>query len=80
MKRMTEHKLAVKRGDTNNSIAVHVWDAQHHVDWEGAKIRESEPNPLKRKVLEAIHIQAQDNSNNLDSGLQLSHIIMATFH
>ena len=43
MKRMTEHKLAVRCGDTNNGIAVHAWDAQHHVDWEGAKIRETEP-------------------------------------
>ena len=39
MKRMTEHKLAVGRGDTNNGTAVHAWDAQHLVDWEGAKIR-----------------------------------------
>ena len=73
-KRITEHKLAVKRGDTNNGIAVHAWEAQHHVDWEGAKVRDTEPNLWKRKVLEAIHIQAQENNNNLDSGLQLSHI------
>ena len=40
MKRMTEHKLAVRRVDTNNGMAaVHALDAQHHVDWEGAKIR-----------------------------------------
>ena len=73
MKRMTEHKLAVRRGDTNNGIAVHAWDAQHHVDWEGAKIRETEPHLWKRRVLEAIHIQTQRN-NNLDGGLQISHI------
>lgn len=36
MKRITEHKLklAVKCGDTNNGIAVRVWEAQHQVDWE----------------------------------------------
>ena len=56
MKRITEHKLAVKCGDRNNSIAVHAWDTQHHVNWEGAKVRETEPNTWKRKVLEAIHI------------------------
>ena len=77
MKRMTEHKLAMKCGDTNNGIAVHAWDAQHHVDWDDAKIRETELNPWKRKVLEAIHTQAIENNNNLDSGLQLSHLWQA---
>ena len=53
----------------------HAWDAQHHVDWEGAKIRETEPHLWKRRVLEAIHIQTQrNNNNNLNSGLQISHI------
>ena len=50
-KRMTEHKLAMKRGDTNNSIAVHAWEAQHHVNWEGAQLKVSEPNTWKRKIL-----------------------------
>ena len=43
-KRKTEYKLVVKRGDTNNGTAVHAWEAQHHVDWEGAKVRDTEPN------------------------------------
>ena len=46
---MTEHKLTVRQGDTDNSIAAHVWDAQHHVDWEGAKIRETEPQLMEEK-------------------------------
>ena len=44
MKRMAEHKLVVKRGVTNSGIVVYAWDAQHHVNWEGAKVRETEPN------------------------------------
>ena len=47
-KRIAKHKLAVKRGDTNNGIAVHAWEAQHHVDWEGAKVRDTEPNVEKK--------------------------------
>ena len=42
-KRMTEHNLAVKQGDTNNGTAVNAWDAQHHVNWEDAKVKESKP-------------------------------------
>ena len=37
-KRLVEHKAAVRRGDTNNGIAVHAWDHQHRVDWEKASV------------------------------------------
>ena len=36
-KRIAEHRAAVRRGDKNNGVVVHVWE-QHHVDWEGGKI------------------------------------------
>ena len=36
-KRMTEHKVVVRRGDRKNGIAVHVQDYDHRVDWEGAQ-------------------------------------------
>ena len=61
-KRITEHKLEVKRGDTSNGIAVHAWEAQHHVDWESAKVRDTESNLWKGKLLEAIHIPTLENS------------------
>ena len=39
-KRITEHKNAVKNGDRKNGdrkngLAVHAWDEEHRVDWEG---------------------------------------------
>ena len=37
-KRLMEHKAAVRRGDTNNGIAVHAWDHQHRVDWESRNL------------------------------------------
>ena len=54
---ITEHKYAVKTGDRKNGVAAHAWDEGHRVDWEGAKILESEPQCLKRRVLEAIWIK-----------------------
>ena len=78
MKRMTEHKLAVRRGDTNNGIAVHAWDA-HNTMLTGKVQRSERPHLWKRRVLEAIHIQTQRNNNNLDSGLQISHILWHPF-
>ena len=38
-KRMMEHKAAVRRGDRNNGIAVHAWDEDHRINWEGANIK-----------------------------------------
>ena len=35
-KRLTEHKGAVRRGDSKNGIAVHVQKHDHRVDWEAA--------------------------------------------
>ena len=55
--RLVEHKAAVRRGDTNNGIAVHAWDHQHRVDWEKASVLKQEPGYWKRRVLEAIEIQ-----------------------
>ena len=42
-KRLVEHKAAVRRGDTNNGIAVHAWDQQHRVDWENASVLRQQP-------------------------------------
>ena len=52
IKRITEHKYAVKTGDRKNGVVVHAWDEGHRVDWEGVKILESEPHYLRRRVLE----------------------------
>ena len=73
-KRMMEHKAAVRRGDWNNGIAVHAWDEDHRIDWEGANIKEVEQQLWKRKALEAVHIHMQPNTNNLDRGLILSDV------
>ena len=66
---MTEHQAAVRRGDTNNGIAVHAWSEGHQVDWEGAKVIAVAPNLWKRKVVEALLIQSTTPNMNLDCGL-----------
>ena len=73
-KRLMEHKAAVRRGDTNNGIAVHAWDHQHRVDRENASVLKQEPGYWKRRVLEAIEIQRHAENTNLDCGLTLNSI------
>ena len=73
-KRLVEQKAAVRRGDTNNGIAVHAWDQQHRVDWENASVLRQQPGYWKRRVLEAIEIQRHVDNTNLDCGLTLNSI------
>lgn len=72
--RIKEHKYAVSRGDMKNGVAAHAWTRQHKVDWSSAKVRSVEQFLWKRKVLEAIHIQRETSTSNLDCGLQLNPI------
>ena len=68
--RRREHQYAVKK-DMKNGIAAHACQ-QHSVDWDGAKMRCTEQHLWKRNVLEAIHIQQEHSTSNLDCGLQLN--------
>jgi hypothetical protein len=45
--------VTLRRGDQNNEIAVHVWDENYRIDWEGTNIREMEQQLRKRKALRA---------------------------
>ena len=71
-KRLSEHKNAVKKNDTNNGIAVHAWNLQHQVNWEAAETIATEGHYWKRRVLEALHIHQQQQSSNLDCGLAIN--------
>ena len=73
-KRMAEHKTAVKNGNQNNGIAVHVWNSDQRIDWEEAKVRAVPPYYWERRVTEALHIQQQGSTMNLDCGLYVSPI------
>ena len=53
---MTEHQYAVKK-NMKNGIAAHACQHQHSVDWDAAKVRCTEQQIWKRRVLEAIYMQ-----------------------
>ena len=70
-KRLVEHKYAVKKGDRKNGIAVHAWDKEHRINWEGAEVIGTEPHLFRRKLLEAIWIYKSRDNTNLDCGVTI---------
>ena len=70
--RLKEHKYAVKTYDTNNGVAVHAWDNDHHVNWDATRVVAVEHHLTKRRVLESLHIREQRKTSNLESGYILS--------
>ena len=71
-KRLTEHKGAVRRYDRKNGIATHAWDRDHKVNWEEARVIQTEPFYWKRRVLEALWIKGRGTTSNLDCGLTVN--------
>ena len=78
--RLKEHKYAVRTGNMKNGLAAHAWNNDHQVDWEMAKVRLQEQHYWKRKVLEAIHIQKEERTSNLDIGLNINSIWTPILH
>ena len=68
--RMSEHKRAVKNGDSNNALAVHVKQSGDNIQWEEANILIREEHWTKRKIKEGIAIKEKNNLN-LDKGFQI---------
>ena len=69
--RMSEHKRAVKNGDSNNALAVHVKQSGHNIQWEEANILIREGHWTKRKIKEGIAIKEKKNNLNLDKAFQI---------
>ena len=72
--RLIEHKVAVKKCDNKNGIAVYAWKSGHQVEWEPAKVTEVVHNLAHRRIAEALHIYLTPNMTNLDCGLTLNSI------
>ena len=68
---MTEHKRAVRNGDQNNALAVHVSKTQHSIQWEEAEVVTKEEHWTKRKIKEGLTIRDRRNNLNLDQGFQI---------
>ena len=52
-----------------NSSTKYMWENEHRVNWEAAKVRLVEHNCKKRRVLEAIIIKKEKLTSHLDCGL-----------
>ena len=72
--RLKEHKRAVKSNQSTNGIAVHADKTGHDIQWDSAQVLEHEPKWWKRRYKEALRIQAESTTMNLDQGLQLNSI------
>ena len=66
--RLKEHKRSVKNCNTNNANFVHAYDNDHHINWESSKMILKCNNSKKRKILESVCIQ-NNNNFNLNLGM-----------
>ena len=80
-----EHKYAVKTGNWNNGVAIHIQHVHacstwHRVNWDGTEILELENNYWKRGILEAIWIEKTTNNSNLDCSLTFNQTSLPYIH
>ena len=76
-KRLTEHKHAIRKRDTENGIAVYVNTTLHMMNWKAATVLDEEQHWARLRVKEAIHIKdrtSRGTAVNLDPGLCLNPI------
>ena len=67
--RIQEHRRAVTNCDVATSaIAEHAWNEDHHVDWDAAKVINTETNLHRRLILESWHIHKQSCPLNREQG------------
>ena len=69
--RMAEHKRAVRMGDVNNGLAVHVLKTGHPIEWSQVRVVERKENWCRRRIKEALKIQQCQVRMNLDQGIVL---------
>ena len=71
---MAEHKYAVRRGNNNNAMFKHSFNARHDIDWENAKIVYKSDNHFNRLIVESTFIKTQPNYNNMHSTLAIDNL------
>ena len=70
--RMREHKRAMKIGDHNNAISVHVHSTGHSILWDKCEVLAVEENWRRRKIREAILIKSTSDTINTDPGVHIN--------
>jgi hypothetical protein len=68
-KRLREHQTR-----TQSAVYEHIEGNNHTLDLESTRVLDTELNPFKRKIKEALHIKARRSSLNRDSGVDLPSI------
>ena len=61
--RLTAHLFVATE---KKGIATHAWDRDHKVNWEEARLIQTEPFYWKRRVLDALWIKSRGTTSNLD--------------
>ena len=64
--RLSEHKRAVRNGDQNNAVFVHMSENNHAVDWDNSKLICKVREEKKRKIIESATINLIKNVNLSD--------------
>jgi hypothetical protein len=65
-KRLREHQTR-----TQSAVYEHIEGSNHTLDLQSTSVLDTELNPFKRKIKEALHIKARRPSLNRDSGVEL---------
>ena len=68
---MSEHKRAIRVGDPQNAISIHVNNTGRNIKWDESEILVSEDN-LQTRLREAILIHNTPNIINADPGIHLN--------
>ena len=68
--RVKEHQRAVRNRETNASaLAEHVWNKEHHINWQNAEVLEANQQYWrKRCLLESLHINKETKQLNREHG------------
>ena len=70
-KRLSEHKNAAKKHDTNNGLQPTLGNNQYHVDWRLPRQKEEWEKTTGKKRTGTPHIHQQQHTSNLKCGLAI---------
>ena len=68
-KRVSEHKLAVRRGDNLSAIYHHISETGHSMNWDHTEVLAQQNTAEKRRILESMYSNNNNNALNRSSKL-----------
>ena len=73
--RQVAHKRAIRNGDMNNALFVHMLENNHIIDWDGLDMIYNENSIKRRKVIEWDLINFVSTMNLSDGCYKLDNVI-----